>query len=306
MLRLVVISPCKNEESLIEGTLKSVVAQTHRPDRWLIVDDGSTDRSAKIVRKWALEHPWIELVPHQPQGNRALGPAIVAAFNAGLALVPPGSFDVIAKLDCDVTFDSDCFASILTHFQNEHVGMASGTTSLIIGSAAVSERYPRYHVTGAAKFYRRECFEAIGGLQSLYSWDTLDETDARRLGWTTLGDPNIEIRHHRLQGKALGTVRSRLVWGYGAYAIGSHPLFAVGRGVFRMAERPWVIGGLALIAGFFLGYLKPGVGRNPNPKSIHYLRREQMYRLFHGNRLPAPHDRARTIAASDSQRPPPA
>ncbi len=282
---LVVISPCRDEAQFVALTLRSVVNQTRRPDHWMIVDDGSSDATADIVSRYAADHPWIELMRRQRGGPRQLGPGVVAAFNAGLAHLGNAPFDVIAKLDCDLEFGPDCFAAILAHFDDARVGMASGTTSLKAGPQLVSERYTAYHVPGQAKFYRRTCFEQIGGLQPIYGWDIIDETDARRHGWTTLSDPTIVMVHHRRQGAALGTWQGRIIWGRGAYAIGSHPLFALARGLYRMAERPWVIGGLAFLWGFFSGYFHPEVQRTPDGDLIRYLRHEQFYRLLHANRL---------------------
>jgi len=284
--RFVIISPCRDEAQFVELTLRSVVNQTRRPDRWIIVDDDSRDETPEIVTRYAAEHRWITLVRRQRGGERQLGPGVVAAFNAGLAHLAADPFEVIAKLDCDLEFGPDCFAAILAHFNNARIGMASGTTSLKVGTQLVSERYTAYHVPGQAKFYRRTCFEQIGGLQPIYGWDIIDETDARRHGWFTLSDPTIQINHNRLQGAALGTLQGRVIWGRGAYAIGSHPLFALARGFYRMAERPWLIGGLAFLWGFFSSYFNSEVQRTHDPDLIRYLRREQLYRLLHANRLP--------------------
>jgi glycosyltransferase involved in cell wall biosynthesis len=210
----------------------------------------------------------------------------VAAFNFGLKHLGDAPYDVIAKLDCDIEFPPDTLARILAHFDDPKVGMASGTTLLKLGDRLVSERFATYHVPGQGKFYRRECFQAIGGLQPVYGWDIIDETDARRHGWRTLSDPAIVFTHFRLQGVSFGALRGRVIWGMGAYAIGSHPLFAIARGLFRMAEHPYLVGGLAFIYGFFSSYGKPEINRIKDPELIRYLRREQLYRLTHGNRLP--------------------
>ena len=285
--RLVIISPCRDEAQFVELTLRSVVSQTRRPDRWIIVDDGSSDATAEIISRYAEQHPWIELVRRRRSGGRELGPGVVAAFNAGLVHLGNDAFDVIGKLDCDLEFGPDCFDRILAHFNDTRVGMASGTTLLKIDAKLVSERYATYHVPGQAKFYRRVCYEQIGGLQPIYGWDIIDETDARRHGWITLSDPAIPLVHHRLQGLALGIFRGRIIWGQGAYATGSHPLFALARGVFRMAERPWLIGGICFLWGFFSGYIYRKVRRTRDPELIRYLRQEQLYRMFHRNRLPS-------------------
>lgn len=285
-LRLVVISPCRDEERFVELTLKSVVGQTHRPDRWIVVDDGSTDSTAALVDRYAREHSWIELVRRRREGGRQLGPGVVQAFNAGLDHLGDDPYDVIAKMDCDLEFGSDTFERILAHFNDPRVGMAGGTTYLKVGDKLVSERHALYFVPGQAKFYRRACFRDLGGLRNLYGWDILDQTDARRHGWVTLHDPDIPLTHHRLQGSSFGPIRGRIIWGWGAYAIGTHPLFALGRGLYRMLERPWLIGGMAFLWGFFSSYVNPKVDRLEDPALMHYLRREQMHRMFHGNRLP--------------------
>ena len=283
---LVIISPCRDEEKFVRFTLNSVVNQTVRPDLWLIVDDGSRDRTAEIVAGYTKAHPWIRLVRRRRAGGRQLGPGVVNAFNAGLEALKDTPFDVIAKLDCDLEFGPDTFAAIMAAFDNPKVGMASGTTLLLLGGKLLSERYTSYHVPGQAKFYRKMCFRDIGGLQCVYGWDIIDETDARRHGWLTLSAPQPIFIHHRLQGSSFRGLRGRVIWGQGAYAIGSHPLFALARGIYRLAEHPWLVGGLAFIWGFFTSYFNPDIQRLTDPGLIRYLREEQLYRLTHGNRLP--------------------
>ncbi|MGQ9919956.1 MAG: glycosyltransferase family 2 protein [Desulfobacca sp.] len=283
--RLLVITPCRDEARFLPALIQSVVQQSQRPIAWILVDDGSRDESFALMTEAAGQHAWIRAIRRQRPGPRQLGPGVVHAFHYGLAAADV-DYDVIAKLDADLEFGPDCFAAILKHFDDPRVGMASGTTLLKVDGRLVSERYAAYHVPGQAKFYRRGCFAAIGGLQPVYGWDILDETDARRHGWLTLSDPSIVLIHHRLQGSSFGAVRGRMIWGRGAYAIGSHPFFALARGIFRMFERPWLIGGLAFLWGFFSSYFDPSLQRVQDQELIHYLRREQLYRLLHGNKLP--------------------
>lgn len=285
-LRCVVITPCKDESAFLETALKSMANQALRPDRWIIVDDGSRDNSPDIIARWSAEHPWIELVRTEKAGKRQLGPGVVAAFKRGLEYLGNDPFDVIAKLDADLEFGPQTLSRILALFVNPRVGMGSGTTYLKVGDVLVSERHADYFVPGQAKFYRRACFEEIGGLRPIYGWDIIDQIDARRHGWITLHDRDTPIIHHRLQGSTFGPIKGRLIWGWGAYATGSHPLFALGRGLYRMTERPWIIGGLAFLWGFFSNTWKPTITRIQDPELIRYVRQEQIYRLLHGNRLP--------------------
>jgi glycosyltransferase involved in cell wall biosynthesis len=281
-----VITPCKDESAFIERTLESMASQTSVPARWVIVDDGSRDATPEIVARRAVDHPWMELLRKPGGGPRQLGPGVVSAFRFGLDALGDDPFDVVAKLDADLEFGPQTLERILSHFEDPRVGMASGTTFLRTDDGLVSERHAPYFVPGQAKFYRRACFEEIGGLQPVYGWDIIDQIDARRHGWVTLHDPDVTLIHHRLQGSAFGPVKGRIIWGWGAYAIGSHPLFALGRGLYRMMERPRLIGGLAFLWGFFSAYRNPNIRRIEDPGLIRHVRKEQVYRLLHGNRLP--------------------
>lgn len=296
--RLVIISPCRDEAEYFHFVFDSVVNQTCLPDRWIIVNDGSTDATPEILARLTAAYPWIEVVHRQRTGKRQLGPGVVAAFNAGLAQLGKDPYDVIAKLDCDLEFDPDCFSRIMALFDDPRIGIASATIYIRMKNKIVPVRHAKYHVPGAAKFYCRACFQAIGGLQSIYGWDILDETDARRLGWRTYSDPAASIISPRPEGAALGrwgVLKGRIGWGRCAYAIGSHPFFALARGIFRMFERPWILGGIMFLWGFFSGKFQSGLQRITNPDLIKYLRQEQMYRLFHGNRLPYPEDHHKQV-----------
>ena len=98
-----VVSPCRNEAEYARQTLDSMVAQTHPPALWVIVDDGSTDETPQILAEYAEKHDWIRIVPKPDRGHRAVGPGVIEAFYAGLETVEDLSrFEVISKLDLDL------------------------------------------------------------------------------------------------------------------------------------------------------------------------------------------------------------
>ena len=100
----VVISPARNESRSIELTLQSMVQQTFRPLKWVIVSDGSTDGTDDIVESYARQHPsWIELV-RMPERTERHFAGKVNAFNAGYAKVSGIPYDVLASLDADISF----------------------------------------------------------------------------------------------------------------------------------------------------------------------------------------------------------
>src|SRR6185436_10652897 len=96
------ITPAHNEEAFIEQTVCSMVAQTVRPVKWIVVNDASSDQTATIVRRYAREHAFIELVNLQRDAGRHFGNK-VAAFNHGLTATTGLDYDFIGNLDADIT-----------------------------------------------------------------------------------------------------------------------------------------------------------------------------------------------------------
>src|SRR4029077_12633935 len=105
-MRYVLITPARNEEAYIEKTLRSVVSQTAIPEQWVIVDDASTDSTARLVEKYVRDYPWIELVPRTRGGERRFSRK-GCAFNAGVQRLGSCEFDVIGNLDADLSFDPE-------------------------------------------------------------------------------------------------------------------------------------------------------------------------------------------------------
>src|SRR6185503_9504622 len=103
-LTYVLVTPARNERELIEGTIRSVIAQTHLPSKWIIVSDGSTDGTDELVARFAQEHAWIELLKMPEHRDRSFA-AKAVCFNTGLARLQGGNYDLIANLDADITFD---------------------------------------------------------------------------------------------------------------------------------------------------------------------------------------------------------
>src|SRR3984893_19134709 len=108
----VLITPARDEAKFIEETIKSVVAQTVLPLKWVIVSDGSTDGTDDIVKRYVTEHPWIELLrmPERQERNFA---GKVMAFNAGYDRVRHLPYRYLACMDADISFEPDYFAYLL-------------------------------------------------------------------------------------------------------------------------------------------------------------------------------------------------
>jgi poly-beta-1,6-N-acetyl-D-glucosamine synthase len=279
-LRYVIITPARNEEKFIELTLKSMAAQTYPPLRWVIVSDGSTDRTDGIVRNHADRYRWIEFV-RMPERQERHFAGKVHAFNAGFERVKSLEFDVIGNLDADVSFEPEHFEFLLEKMQeNPKLGMAGAPFRE--GTFQYDYRFSNIeNVWGGCQLFRRECYEAIGGYLPLKGGciDHVAVLSARMRGWQTRTFTEKVCTHHRQMGTAMqGVLKARFKIGVKDYTVGNHPLWELARTVYQMKYHPFVIGGLALGSGYVWSLVR----RAQMPLSadlVAFVRREQMNRL---------------------------
>ena len=279
-LTYVLITPARNEEGFLEQTIQSVIAQTVLPRKWVIVSDGSTDRTDDIVKKYMAENSWIELVRMPEHRDRQFA-AKVHCFNAGYSKVLGENFDIIGNLDADITMDEDYFEFLLAKFAAApRLGVAG--TPFVEGLTSYDYRFTAVeHVSGACQLFRGECFEQIGGYVPVKGGgiDWIAVTTARMKGWQTRTFLERVCHHHRPMGTAeVGLLKANFKLGGQDYYLGGHPIWQLFRACYQMARRPYVAGGVSLLAGYLWSWLR-GMERPVSPDLIRFHRDEQMQRL---------------------------
>jgi biofilm PGA synthesis N-glycosyltransferase PgaC len=277
----VVITPVRNEQDHLRATIESMVEQTVRPATWVIVNDGSTDETGRIAHEASSRHNWIRVVDREDRGFRKSGGGVVETFSDGYRLIEKDQWDFVVKLDGDLSFESDFFSRALQRFSEDpRLGIGGGTIYWKKGDLWEQEaKDPAFHVRGATKIYRRECWRQIGHLYPVAGWDTLDEVKANMLGWRTYSFPDLKLLHHRPTGGAYGIWPEWVKNGRCNYASGYHPIFMLLKCVTRVFRRPYGIAALGLCVGFCSGYLKR-IWRVDDPALIRYFRHQQMRRLL--------------------------
>jgi glycosyltransferase involved in cell wall biosynthesis len=281
-IRYVIVSPVRNEAEYIQNTIESVVSQTVKPTLWIIVDDGSTDGTRRIIQEAAARHTWIKTVHRGDRGVRLAGEGVMEAFYAGLEVVGTERWQYLAKLDGDVTFESDYFECCFARFAEEpKLGIVGGLVCNMVKGTLCPESKadPAFHVRGATKIYRRECWQGIGGLVQAVGWDTVDELKANMLGWSTRTFSDIRIVHHRPAGAAYGTWQNWVKNGLANYVAGYHPIFMLLKCISRVFKRPYGIAALGLWFGFCSGYAKR-IRRVDDAPFRQYFRSQQLRRLL--------------------------
>lgn len=281
-MKYILITPAHNEERFITKTLDSMVTQTLLPERWIIVDDGSTDRTAQIVEGYASRYPWIELVRRPARIDRSFA-GKVHAFKTGLERVASLPFEIVGNLDADLSFDRDYLEFLIGKFVEDPALGVAGTPFTEDGDydSARDSFEGENHVAGGCQLFRRQCFEEVGGYvpNRAGGVDWIAVTTARMRGWRTRSFPEKRFHHYRCLGTA-GRSGMSASFSYGEkdYYLGGSPIWQLFRVSYRMTKRPVVIQGLALLAGYCWAALRR-TQRAVTPELMRFHRREQMKKL---------------------------
>jgi len=266
--RYCLITPCRDEASFARRTLDSVVAQSARPSRWIIVDDGSRDDTPRILAEYAARFPFIRVLRREDRGVRKLGGGVIDAFYTGYDTIDPAEFDYLCKLDLDLDLPPRYFEILMDRMEaNPRIGTASGKAYFfpegvpegrpsfpLTDSSLVSEKLADDNSLGMTKFYRVACFQQIGGFVREVMWDGIDGHRCRQRGWIPISwdDPELRFVHLRPMGTShKNWLTGRIRHGFGQYFMGTTPVWMMAAAAYRMTRPPRIVGGLGMLYGYF-------------------------------------------------------
>jgi glycosyltransferase involved in cell wall biosynthesis len=285
--RYVLISPCRNEAQYMRQTLDSVAAQTIRPAKWVIVDDGSSDDTPRILREYARRFAWIEIVTRADRGRRSVGPGVVDAFYAGYDTIEPGEYEYLCKLDLDLRLPRAYFEELIRRMEaNPRIATCSGKAYIEKDGGLVNERHGDETSIGASKFYRMSCFRELGGFVREVMWDGIDCHRCRMQGWIACSwdEPALRFVHLRPEGSSHRSVfAGRMRHGYGQYYMGTGFLFMAASALYRVNEPPYFLGSLAMLWGWLQAALR-GASRYDDMQFRRFLRQYQKRALLVGKK----------------------
>lgn len=281
------ISPCRDEAEFMRQTLDSVIAQSIRPAKWVIVDDGSSDATPAILAEHAARHDWIQIVTRGDRGRRAVGPGVIEAFYAGYQAINPGDYRYLCKLDLDLRLPPRYFEELMARMEADpRIATCSGKAYVEADGRLIDERHGDDTSLGMTKFYRVSCFREIGGFVREVMWDGIDCHRCRMNGWIACSwnDPELRFVHLRPMGSSQQSVYAgRMRHGYGQYFMGTGFFYMLASALGRMNQRPYVSGGLAMLWGWLLSALR-GMPRFDDPAFRKFLRRYQWRALLVGKK----------------------
>ncbi|PYS23799.1 MAG: glycosyl transferase [Acidobacteria bacterium] len=277
------ITPARNEEANIELTIQSVISQTVQPERWVIVSDASTDRTDEIVRRCAARHRLIQLIRvSEDDGPRSFARQ-VSATNIGYEAIRALDCQFVGVLDADVSFEPGYYQRLLEEFRrNPRLGITGGTILEDQGGYYAPRIWNDERcVAGAIQFFRRQCYEGIGGYIALEcgGQDAIALEMARMQGWEVTSFPELGVLHHRRSGTAETSAwRSQMRAGKAEYLLGYHPVFQALKCLRRVKEKPHGVASLLRFYGYWAASVRRE--RSPVPRNVvQYMRRGQMQRL---------------------------
>lgn len=285
----VLVTPVRNEERTIEITIKSVLSQTILPREWVIVSDESTDKTDAIVSRFAREFPWLRLIQLKDRPSRNFA-SVVFATELGIKSLRTTDYAFLGLLDADVRLSENYYAIILSCFAKDlRLGLAGGLVVDVVNGKRLRGRQSLQDVAGAVQFFRRDCFESLGGLLPLPEggWDTITCVRARMNGFRTATFPDMTVDHLKPRNVAEGNLFRRN-WQFGVrdYALANHPLFEVAKCCARYLDFPPLVGSLARLTGYAWAFLN-GRHRALPTEVASYIRQEQLARLIpFSRRLP--------------------
>jgi glycosyltransferase involved in cell wall biosynthesis len=281
------ISPCRNEAAYMRQTLDSIVQQSRRPARWIIVDDGSSDATAAILSEYSGRHEWISIVTRADRGHRAVGPGVVDAFYAGFEQLDTARYEFVGKVDLDLRLPERYFEILMQRMHADpRIATCSGKSYLEENGRLVNERHGDDTSLGMTKFYRMDRFQAIGGFVREVMWDGIDCHLCRMHGWLACSwdEPELRFVHLRPMGSSQRSIYAgRMRHGYGQYFMGTGFWYLAASALARVNQQPYVLGSLATLWGWLWSALrrKP---RYQNPQFRRFLRRYQRRVLLLGKR----------------------
>ena len=269
----------RDEAEHFARTAESMVSQTHRPQQWIVVDDGSTDGTREIAERYALRHDWIEVIAADGAHERARGAPIVRAFQRGCEELREKP-DVVVKLDGDLFLPAHYFEWVAQTFaRDSRAGIVGGVALIPEEGRWVMERGNLLNVNGVAKAYRVACLEDIGGLRASMGWDGIDEYGARARGWNVRVLTELILLHYRPRGSKQKPLNARWEEGLGNAYMGYLPSWLLLRAAYRgLVEKPPIVGGFVLLAGYLWARLRR-LPQIDDPEARAELRAEQRARI---------------------------
>jgi glycosyltransferase involved in cell wall biosynthesis len=252
----ILLTPCKNEENNLQHLINSIVDQTVKPKLWVIIDDGSTDNTSKIIAKAEKEHLWIKSIQLKPK-KRDLGKNLAKTLKKGFEFAESLcetnniEYSYLANVDADLRLEETFFGNLINEFEEDPLlGIASGGTKHLIGNKLIQAKLRYDEPSGGHMVIRKKCFDDCDGFPISYNYDSVLKAKARLRGWKTRRfEENIAIECRDVN-SAEGYWKGFFNKGEASYYLNHNPIHVLARSIKYLMKRPFYIG-----FAYILGYI---------------------------------------------------
>jgi glycosyltransferase involved in cell wall biosynthesis len=253
--------PVKDEEKILYNVMESIINQTVKPVLWLIIDDGSTDNSPKIIKDFTSKYDWIKTT-HLPPRPRDIIFHVSYVYKYGFDFILKYcernniEYSFIASIDADTILETEYFEKILHEFETtEKLGIASGGLyHEIDGQLTLSTKMENFP-SGTGRVWSKKCFFDTGGFSLEPSADSISNVKATLRGWDIQRFNEIKMVEKRLTSSAQGLWNGYRYNGRMAYYLNKNPIL-VALNVFQCTLRkPYYIG-MAFLLGYIVACIK--------------------------------------------------
>ena len=277
-MRFYIIIPAHNEQDFIGSTLESIVNQTHLPSKVVVVNDNSSDNTAKIINAYTSKYNWISTLTTSSSDEHIPGAKVVNAFNKGFETLDD-NFDIICKFDADIILPENYLQRLSEMFyKDKNVGIAGGLAYVKENDQWVYENISnKNHVRGPFKAYRKACFKVIGGLKPSIGWDTVDILLARYNNWDVETDPHLKVKHLKPTGDNYDDA-SKLLQGEALYKM----RYGIIITVFSALKMAYKKRSVSVFTNYIIGYFRASerIVTEAERKFIRRLRWKGIWRKF--------------------------
>lgn len=255
LIKYIVVTPCRNEEKNLPDLIQSMAAQTIKPVLWVIIDDGSTDRTPEIIKAVIKKHNWVQSI-RLGSSKRDLGIHYADIVDEGFGFAIEYcakneiEYGYLGNLDGDLTLPSTFYENLMVEFEKDpELGIASGGTKHIVGGRVVYAKLREDEPSGGHMLIRKKCFEECGGIPLSYSCDSVLKAKARLKGWGTKRFEKNIATEMRDVSSAEGYWKGFVHSGRESHHLNLHPIHVILRSVMYSFRRPWYTG-IAYLAGY--------------------------------------------------------
>lgn len=284
----ILVTPCKNEEESLPKLAESILNQTVKPKIWVIVDDGSIDKTPDILQNLTSKHTWVKGI-RLNEKPRDLGIHVAqvyrTGFNYAINYCKENGFDYnyIASIDADIILEDNYFDSLIVEMEkNQNLGICSGHIGNIINGKVIWSDFREDLPSGGARLWRKECFEYTGGYLLTCSPDSVSNVKAKISGWDTRQFEHIKAISTRAYASAEGQWKGYKKLGANNYFIGYTPIHVILKGIKLLHSKNEYFRngvGLAYISGYFSEYIK-NAPRIDDPEIINYYKNNRLREIL--------------------------